>query len=77
MVQTPKQKRANEKYARHEAAKHGKPKSALKQKEKLKSPISTGWVVLLAFVICGGLVFELLRVIPEIWSAITSFFSRR
>ncbi|KAL1967316.1 hypothetical protein VTN77DRAFT_3362 [Rasamsonia byssochlamydoides] len=76
MAQTPKQKRANEKYARHEAAKHGKPKSAVKQHQKLKSPIAAGWVVVLAFVICGGLVFELLRVIPEIWGAISSFFGR-
>ncbi|KAL2010143.1 hypothetical protein VTN00DRAFT_5950 [Thermoascus crustaceus] len=61
MAQTPQQRRANEKYARQEAAKRGKHESAVKQKQKPKSPVSTGWVVVLAFVICGGLVFELLR----------------
>jgi hypothetical protein len=30
--------------------------------------------VLLAFVVCGGLAFELLKILPEIWSTITSFF---
>ena len=33
-------------------------------------------LVLLAFIICGGLAFELLRVVPEIWSLVTSMFSR-
>lgn len=27
--------------------------------------------VLLAFVVCGGLLFELLRVVPEIWGMLT------
>ncbi|KAL2215269.1 hypothetical protein M432DRAFT_634753 [Thermoascus aurantiacus ATCC 26904] len=76
MAQTPQQRRANEKYARHEAAKRGRPESAVKQKQRLKSPVSTGWVVVLAFVICGGLVFEFLRIVPEIWSVIAALFSR-
>ncbi|KAL1998563.1 hypothetical protein VTN02DRAFT_5961 [Thermoascus thermophilus] len=76
MAQTPQQRMANEKYARHEAAKRGKPESSVKQKQKPKSPVSTGWVVVLAFVICGGLVFELLRVVPELWSVIAALFSR-
>ena len=33
-------------------------------------------VVLLAFVVCGGLVFELLRVVPEIWTAIATAVKR-
>lgn len=32
--------------------------------------------VVLAFVVCGGLVLELLKVVPEIWNAIASVFSR-
>lgn len=28
-------------------------------------------IVLLAFVVCGGLLFELLRVVPEIWGMLT------
>jgi len=73
MTQTPKQRKANEKFARAEAAKRGKPESQVKKAEKHKSPISTGWVVLLAFVVCGGLIFELLRIVPELWTAITHF----
>ncbi|KAI9812652.1 MAG: hypothetical protein M1832_000372 [Thelocarpon impressellum] len=61
MAQTPQQRKANEKYARQEASKRGKPESAVKAKQNFKSPISTVWIVLLAFVVCGGLVFELLR----------------
>jgi hypothetical protein len=76
MVQTPRQKKANEKFAKQEAAKRGKPQTAVKKSTKPKSPVSIGWIVLLAFVVCGGLIFELLRVVPEIWSAITSFFRR-
>jgi hypothetical protein len=33
-------------------------------------------IALLAFVVCGGLLFELLRVVPELWSAIVSVFNR-
>ncbi|KAL2350712.1 hypothetical protein BJ546DRAFT_810067, partial [Cryomyces antarcticus] len=60
-AQTPQQRRANEAFAKSEASKRGKPQSAVKKQEKQKSPISKGWVVLLAFVVCGGLIFELLR----------------
>ncbi|KAE8554568.1 hypothetical protein TMatcc_005880 [Talaromyces marneffei ATCC 18224] len=76
MAQTPRQKKANEKFAKHEAAKRGKPQTVVKRTTKQKSPVSIGWIVLLAFVVCGGLIFELLRVVPEIWTAITSFFRR-
>ncbi|KAL1977689.1 hypothetical protein VTN31DRAFT_548 [Thermomyces dupontii] len=76
MAQTPRQRLANERFARAEAAKRGKPESVTKRAPKPKAPISTGWIVLLAFAICGGLVFELLRVVPELWSSISSFFSR-
>ncbi|KAL1994658.1 hypothetical protein VTN49DRAFT_2128 [Thermomyces lanuginosus] len=99
MAQTPRQRLANERFARAEAAKRGKPESVTKRAPKPKAPISTGWIgmhdwegaatltnpllmrlgillVLLAFAICGGLIFELLRVVPELWSSIASFFSR-
>jgi len=76
MAQTPQQRRANEKYAKREAAKRGKPESITKSKLKSKSPVSTGWIVVLAFVVCGGILFELLRVVPELWAAILSFFNR-
>jgi hypothetical protein len=43
-AQTPKQKRANEKYAKHEAAKRGKPENAVKRQQREKSPVSIGWI---------------------------------
>ncbi|KAI9848735.1 MAG: hypothetical protein M1837_006822 [Sclerophora amabilis] len=60
-AQTPTQRRANEKYARQESAKRGKPESVTKQKPKTKSPISPVWIGLLAFVIAGGIIFELMK----------------
>ncbi|KAK8216775.1 hypothetical protein M8818_001738 [Zalaria obscura] len=65
MAQTPQQRRANEAFAKAEANKRGKPQSvtASKKQAPQKSPISKGWVVLLLFVVCGGLIFELLRII--------------
>ncbi|OJJ43017.1 hypothetical protein ASPZODRAFT_154984 [Penicilliopsis zonata CBS 506.65] len=76
MAQTPQQRKANEKYAKHEAAKRGKGQISIKQKQHSKSPVSTGWLVILAFVVCGGLIFELLRIVPELWSAVGSMFGR-
>jgi len=61
MAQTPQQRKANERYAKAEAARRGKSEGAIKQKQKFKSPISLAWIALLAFVVCGGLIFELLR----------------
>jgi len=61
MAQTPQQRRANERYARQEAAKRGKPESAIKQKQKFSSSISPIWIGVLVFVLCGGIIFELLR----------------
>ncbi|EFR01785.1 hypothetical protein MGYG_04788 [Nannizzia gypsea CBS 118893] len=74
--QTPQQRRANEKFAKKEASKRGKPETTVKSKPKAKSPISVGWVVLLVFVLCGGLFFELARVIPAIWGYISSFITK-
>ncbi|KAB8232511.1 RAMP4 family protein [Aspergillus alliaceus] len=44
MAQTPQQRKANEKYAKSEAAKRGKGKTITKQKQNMKSPVSIGWV---------------------------------
>lgn len=43
----------------------GKPESSLpvKKEKKEKPPISPFWVYTLIFVVCGGLIFELLRMI--------------
>lgn len=68
----------NQKFAKENTARMGKPESAIKKKDKdLKSPISPVWlgmelwrcspygtnhvsVGILAFVVFGGLIFELL-----------------
>jgi len=61
MAQTPEQRLRNQKFAKAQDASRGKPGSAVKPKEKpLKSPISPVWLGILAFIIFGGLVFELL-----------------
>ena len=85
-AQTPQQRKANERYARQEAAKRGKPESAVKHKQKWEPPISKVWIGkhiflgkakgrrvgagwyanfwaigVLVFVLCGGIIFELLR----------------
>jgi len=61
MAQTPQQRKANERYARAESAKRGQPEAFGKTKQVAKSPIKTGWLVVLGFVVFGGIVFELLR----------------
>ncbi|GAB7359503.1 hypothetical protein MBLNU230_g6148t1 [Neophaeotheca triangularis] len=67
-AQTPQQRKANIQYARNEEAKRGKPiddqkriTKAQQEKEK-KSPISPVWLYIMLFVICGGLIVELLRI---------------
>ncbi|KAK4996549.1 hypothetical protein LTR66_003853 [Elasticomyces elasticus] len=62
-AQTPQQRRANEAFARSEAQKRGKPPTAVKKEKPQKAPISRAWVALLAFVVCGGIIFELLRLV--------------
>ncbi|KAK6334057.1 hypothetical protein TWF696_002559 [Orbilia brochopaga] len=63
-VQTPQQRIANEKFAKREAAKRGKAEGDRKTYEKTaKSPISPMWFALLGFVVFGGLLFELARMI--------------
>ncbi|CAG8908765.1 unnamed protein product [Penicillium egyptiacum] len=75
-TQTPQQRRANERFAKTEAAKRGKAPTTIKPKKNTKSPLSASWVVLLAFVVCGGLLLELLRIVPDIWSTVVSWVTR-
>lgn len=61
MAQTPEQRKRNLKFAKENTAKMGKPESAIKKKDKdFKSPISPIFLGLLAFVVFGGLIFEVL-----------------
>ncbi|KAF8847015.1 hypothetical protein BDZ45DRAFT_682143 [Acephala macrosclerotiorum] len=60
MAQTPEQRKRNEKFAKQQTLKRGKPASEIKKKQDFKSPISLGWLILLGFVVFGGLIFELL-----------------
>ncbi|KAG0124392.1 hypothetical protein HOY82DRAFT_573151 [Tuber indicum] len=60
MAQTPQQRKANEKFAKREEAKRGKPEKSVK-KQKFKSPISQGWLMVIGFAVFGGIVFELIR----------------
>ncbi|KAJ5922678.1 hypothetical protein N7516_010381 [Penicillium verrucosum] len=76
MAQTPQQRRANDRFAKTEAAKRGKAPTTIKPKKNTKSPLSASWVVLLAFVVCGGLLLELLRIVPDLWSTVISWFTR-
>ncbi|TFB05089.1 hypothetical protein CCMA1212_002438 [Trichoderma ghanense] len=61
-AQTLEQRRRNAKFAKDQEAKMGKSEDQLKKraKETPKSPISVFWLAVLAFVVFGGLVFELL-----------------
>ncbi|RAH86534.1 hypothetical protein BO86DRAFT_385380 [Aspergillus japonicus CBS 114.51] len=43
-AQTPQQRKANERYAKHEAAKRGKGGVMAKPKQHSRSPVSTGWI---------------------------------
>ncbi|PGH18751.1 hypothetical protein AJ79_00164 [Helicocarpus griseus UAMH5409] len=75
-AQTPQQRRANERYAKQEATKRGRPETVIKAKPKQKSPVPIVSVVILAFVLCGGFLFEVLRLVPELWSAIASWITK-
>ncbi|KAK4561094.1 hypothetical protein LTR86_005049 [Recurvomyces mirabilis] len=72
MAQTPQQRRANAQFAKAEESKRGKPVSSIKKEKKVeKAPIPKIWVYLLLFVICGGILFELLRIV---FSGASGFF---
>jgi Ribosome associated membrane protein RAMP4 len=43
-VQTPQQRKANEKFKKAQDAKRGKPASEIKKRENFKSPISPLWL---------------------------------
>jgi len=74
MAQTPQQRKANAKFAKAQDSARGKPESAIKKKDKAKPPISKGWVLLLVFVVCGGVVFEVLRLLPGILDYFSGLF---
>ncbi|KAK9479865.1 hypothetical protein V1514DRAFT_318797 [Lipomyces japonicus] len=61
MVQTPQQRLANQKYAKREEKKHGKPESLTAKKDSPKPPISRGWIALFVFLVAGGLILEVLN----------------
>ncbi|KAF1824354.1 uncharacterized protein K489DRAFT_378762 [Dissoconium aciculare CBS 342.82] len=65
MVQTPQQRRANEQFAKKQEKKMGKPAApvVVKKERPQKSPISVGWLYVLLFVLCGGLIFEAVRIV--------------
>ncbi|KAF2416433.1 hypothetical protein EJ08DRAFT_600533, partial [Tothia fuscella] len=60
-AQTPQQRKANAKFAKVEEEKRGKPVQ-LKKREKQKSPYGPAVLALMAFVVCGGVIFEILRI---------------
>lgn len=62
MAQTPEQRRRNAKFVRDQQARMGKSEENLAKRNKpvTKSPISPIWLVILAFVVFGGLIFEVL-----------------
>ncbi|KAH7401978.1 hypothetical protein DE146DRAFT_450156, partial [Phaeosphaeria sp. MPI-PUGE-AT-0046c] len=61
MAQTPQQRQANMRFAKAQEKKMGRPEQIVKKQGPQKSPISKIWIILLGFVLCGGLVFELLK----------------
>jgi hypothetical protein len=62
MAQTIQQRQANAKFAKQNEARMGKSEDQIKKKVKevKKSPISMFWLVILGFVVFGGLLFEAL-----------------
>ncbi|KAL6849777.1 hypothetical protein ACO1O0_009322 [Amphichorda felina] len=60
MAQTLEQRRRNAKFAKTQESRMGKSEDQLKKKVKEvhKSPISPFWMLLLGFIVFGGLVFE-------------------
>ncbi|KAM0813873.1 putative Stress-associated endoplasmic reticulum protein [Seiridium cardinale] len=63
MAQTPQQRRANAKFVKEQDARRGKSEAVrqARAKETPKSPISPIWLVLLGFVVFGGVFFEVLQ----------------
>ncbi|KAK8017627.1 hypothetical protein PG993_013953 [Apiospora rasikravindrae] len=65
MAQTPEQRRRNAKFAKEQEARRGKSETDIKKHEfkktVAKAPISPIWLILLAFVVFGGLIFEVIQ----------------
>ncbi|CAG5175390.1 uncharacterized protein ALTATR162_LOCUS10676 [Alternaria atra] len=64
MAQTPQQRQANMRFAKAQEKRMGQPVSTepiVKKKAPQKSPISRFWIVVLAFILVGGLLFEVLK----------------
>ncbi|KAI1377400.1 hypothetical protein F4677DRAFT_416265 [Hypoxylon crocopeplum] len=62
MAQTLEQRRRNAKFTKEQDARRGKSENEIKKRTKdvTKSPISPFWLGILAFIVFGGLVFEVL-----------------
>ncbi|KAM7202773.1 hypothetical protein V8F20_004287 [Naviculisporaceae sp. PSN 640] len=62
MAQTPQQRRANDKFFKVQEARRGKSEDQIKKRTKdtPKSPISPVWLAVLAFIVFGGIIFEVL-----------------
>ncbi|KAL1793242.1 hypothetical protein ACET3X_008224 [Alternaria dauci] len=64
MAQTPQQRQANMRFAKAQEKKMGQPASTdpvVKKRAPQRSPISKFWIIVLAFMLVGGLLFEVLR----------------
>ncbi|CAD1809567.1 unnamed protein product [Candida parapsilosis] len=59
-LQTPKQRAANAKFEKKVTKHWGKPKS---DKEKVEYPVSKTWLFVLLFLVAGGAVLELIRML--------------
>lgn len=68
--QTPQQKRANQAFSKQNEKNMGRPTTTLKKKEAQKSPIGTGMLILLAFVVAGTLGVGFAEIGGGVWSAI-------
>ncbi|KAI1498555.1 hypothetical protein F5X99DRAFT_393153 [Biscogniauxia marginata] len=62
MAQTLEQRRRNAKFVKDQEARRGKSESEIKKRTKdaPKSPISPFWLGILAFIVFGGLIFEVI-----------------
>jgi len=59
-IQTPKQRAANAKFEKKVTSSWGKAKPT---KAKSEFPLSSTWIILLVFLVCGGAILELLRLL--------------
>ncbi|CAN3363116.1 protein Ysy6p [Diutina catenulata] len=59
-LQTPKQRAANARFEKKNVNQWGKKKVV---KQKTEFPISRGWIAALVFLVCGGAVLEIIRLL--------------